>query len=79
MRILAKTDMELDRYTLVRVTDKAVRATINDLIGKKEYLMAILETLSNGEPIEEIFGHEKTRVEAKLILTEKSAHWDLTA
>jgi len=77
MKILAKIDKSSDTYILMHLTDKAIHGKINSLISKGRYSQAILEALSNGKFIEQVSEPGKGRIKADLIITEKSAHWEV--
>jgi len=77
MKILAKTDKSSGTYILMHLIDKAIHRKINNLISKGRYSQAIVEALSNGTFIEQVSEPGKGRVKADLIITEKSAHWEV--
>lgn len=78
MKILAKIGKTSEKYALIHLIDETVRRKIKKLISKGKYSQAIGEALKKGKFYKEISGPEKNHIEARLILTEKSAHWDLT-
>ena len=78
MKILAKVDEVSDRYALIHLFDEKLRKNIRNLVSRGKYRQAIREAVSKAESHTEISGAERKHVNAALIITERSAHWDLT-
>ena len=78
MKILAKIEKAPSRYALIHLVDKANGDRIHRLINKGKYKQAILEALKKADSFKEVYEIEKESIRANLILTESSAHWDLT-
>ncbi|MCK4851976.1 MAG: hypothetical protein KAS86_02570 [Candidatus Omnitrophica bacterium] len=79
MKVLAKIKGSSDRYALVSLADPVTRGKVYGLINKGKYPQALLEVLAKGKLLREVSGSEEGRIAASLIITEKNAHWDLTA
>lgn len=79
MKVLAKMNLVPDQYALVSLDDNGVIRKVNDLVRKGEYTRAIEEALQGGEFLRGVALDNVGDVAARLILTRKSAHWDLSA
>ena len=78
MKVLAKISEIPDTYVLVRFKNGTIPRKLRSLIGKGEYRRAVLEALSKGDFLRKVSEIEKGGVKADLIITPKSAHWDVT-
>jgi hypothetical protein len=78
MKILAKINTDSARYALIDLPDAAAQDKIRTLLSKNRHSKAIAEALARCDSFIKIGEKERGNVEAHLIITEESAHWDLT-
>ena len=79
MKVLAEMSIAPDQYALLSLTDNGVLGKVNGLVRKGEYARAIEEALRGGEFLQGVTLSDIGDVSARLILTRKNAHWDLSA
>ena len=77
MKVLAKVENTPGRYALVNLPDEIVQKKLSRLISKGRYRQAIRAVLSEGNSLYEVSSEQAGTVEADLILTGTSAHWEL--
>jgi len=63
-------------YLVKLHTDKLIDE-VKKLIGRRQHSRAIMTALAGGMFEKEVFEHEMPSLEADLILSRTSAHWDL--
>lgn len=78
MKILVRTDPESSEYVYLVLGKEDIKEEVYHLIGKRKYLQAVAVAISLGKTLCIATEEKKQYLEADLILTEKSAHWDLT-
>ncbi|MBF0217431.1 MAG: hypothetical protein HQL30_10610 [Candidatus Omnitrophica bacterium] len=76
MKVLAKAK-KIDNYILLEIVNKKAIEQITALITSGLYVKAIEESFKEGQVLEALGENVRTNVNAEVILTEKSAHWDL--
>lgn len=76
MRILIVTTKQPKKRFLVKLHNDELITEIKDLVYNKKHSQAITSALKKGE-VEREVAHDECGVGADLILTKKSARWDL--
>ena len=77
MKILVKTDNNLEKVTLLKVSNEKIITKIKMLINKRRHKDAIEEVFTKGQMIKEISREYMGLIDADLILTENTVHYDL--
>ena len=78
MNILVEVDGNAGTYILICLINKLVCEKMCRLITEERYYEAILEVLKSGSSFQAVSVISRKNIKADLILTAKSAHWDLT-
>ena len=76
MKVLLKIGSPFRLYR-VELSQPASIVKVRSLVGKGKYSQAMVTALSGDGSIEELTGSSVSRLNADLVLTEESAHWDL--
>ena len=77
MKILVKTDNNLENVTLLKVSNEKIITKIKMLINKRRHKDAIEEVFTKGQKIKEVSKEYLGLIDADLILTENTVHYDL--
>ena len=77
MKILVKTDNNSEKVTLLKVSNEKIITKIKMLINKRRHKDAIEEVFTKGHVIKEISREYLGLIDADLILTESTVHYDL--
>lgn len=78
MKVLIQLYADKSKRILVELPAKVLVSEIKTLLKQGLYGKAVSTALMRGTMIREIDGHSSEELEACVILTESSAHYDLT-
>jgi len=76
MKVILKIGNPSRLYS-VELLQPARIVKVRSLAGMGKYSQAMVTALSSKGPIEELAGESLHRLNADLVLTEESAHWDI--
>ena len=78
MKILVIVERSPRHRFLVSLEDKRLVGEVKTLVDRKKYAQAIVRALTLGTFEREVLTEDLPALTANLILSEKSAHWDLS-
>ena len=78
MKVLVVIKRSPAQRFLVELPSNRLVKEVSSLIAKRKHSKAIVAALTKGRFEREVLENEARMVKADIILTEESAHWDLT-